>query len=105
VTALRKQTLGNSSHHKALSLHLNLVPNHCCFCTVLACSYGHYDTLKVLLEAGGNPLLLDCRGRTALDLARRPQTHPGGEDNDGPGMRGRVDKSRLVALLEQHMAK
>jgi hypothetical protein len=68
-------------------------------------SYGHYDVLKVLLEAGGNPLLLDCRGRTALDLARRPQTHPGEDSGDGDGVRGTVDKSRLVALLEQHMAK
>lgn len=70
------------------------------------CRYGHYEALKELLEAGSNPLLLDCNGRTALDLARRPQTHPGLlGDGAGDGVRGKVDKSKLVKLLEQHTAK
>jgi hypothetical protein len=36
----------------------------CCCCgftNKTPCSYWHYDTLKVLLEAGGKPLLLDCQ--------------------------------------------
>jgi hypothetical protein len=48
------------------------------------CRYGYIDVLRVLLEGGGNPLLLDAAGHIPLEVAQLPKTPMTQHDDSAP---------------------
>jgi hypothetical protein len=60
--------------------------------------YGYLEVLRVLLEGGANPLLLDAAGHSPLEVAQLPKTAFSEREGSAP-------QAAVVALLKQHVEK
>ena len=74
--------------------------NFCAVKSPFVCRYGYLQVAKVLLDAGANPLLLDCHGNSPLELASNEEVGKGFGLQSTPR-----DKRQLAALIKQHTDK
>jgi hypothetical protein len=77
------------------------------FGIALFCRYHFLELTQLLLDKGANPLLLDCHGNTALDVAES-DAPVGSDPIIGPLLRARTAqpyREETVELLKQHTAR